>query len=93
MKTNLQIPIDSTLRVSAEKVALSAGYSSLQDVVRVFLTKFAKQEVKLVFVNQEPDEYLTSAQEMQLTKKFQVAKKDKSVPTESINEMMSDLLS
>jgi hypothetical protein len=36
-KTVLQIPINQELRISAEQEALSQGFSSLQELVRVFL--------------------------------------------------------
>lgn len=47
-KTVLQIPMDLELRKAAEKVALSEGFSSLQEYTRVLLTKTAKRELKLV---------------------------------------------
>jgi len=48
-KTVLQVPIDVDLRKNAEKVALNGGFSSLQEVVRVFLNKFSSNEVGVGF--------------------------------------------
>lgn len=40
--TKLQVPLPKTLRDSAQRVAYKQGYSSLQEVVRVFLTSYSK---------------------------------------------------
>lgn len=48
-KTVLQIPVDETLRRNAEEVATKAGFSSVQEVVRVFLSKFASQKIIISF--------------------------------------------
>lgn len=41
-RTILQVPLDRTLRKEAEKQALSQGFSSLQEAVRIFLKKLAR---------------------------------------------------
>ena len=46
-KTVLQIPINQDLRISAEKEALSQGFSSLQELVRVFLSKIAMHRIEI----------------------------------------------
>lgn len=43
--TILQVPILKSLRDEAVLVAKDSGFSSLQDVVRLMLTKFAKKEI------------------------------------------------
>ena len=48
-KTTLQIPMDSKLKVDAEKAALSQGFSSLQELVRVILSKVAQNKVEVTF--------------------------------------------
>lgn len=45
--TVLQIPMTIELREKSEKAAVEAGFSSLQEVVRVFLTCFSKGETKV----------------------------------------------
>lgn len=41
-RTVVQIPLTTDLRDQAYAMAISQGFSSLQEVVRVFLSKFAK---------------------------------------------------
>lgn len=48
-KVTLQIPMDLRLKVEAEKAALSQGFSSLQELVRVILSKFAQKKIELNF--------------------------------------------
>ena len=43
----LQVPINSQLRQQAEKAAMSQGFSSLQEIVRLFLTKLAEKRIEL----------------------------------------------
>src|SRR3990167_11038612 len=46
-KTVLQIPINQQLKNDAEQVAQAQGFSSLQEVIRVFLSKFAANKVEV----------------------------------------------
>jgi antitoxin component of RelBE/YafQ-DinJ toxin-antitoxin module len=39
-KTNLQVPISLSLRTQAEEVAKKQGFSSLQELIRVFITNY-----------------------------------------------------
>ena len=43
----MQIPLSKQVRSEAEKVALSHGFSSLQEVVRIFLTKLAAKKIEV----------------------------------------------
>ena len=45
-RTVLQIPITAKLRSDAEKTARDEGFSSLPEVVRLFLAKYAKKQLK-----------------------------------------------
>jgi hypothetical protein len=45
----LQIPVSKTLRTKAEKAALDYGFSSLQEIMRVFMTKLAKKAIDVSF--------------------------------------------
>ena len=47
MRTVLQVPLNIDLRKEAEKQALAQGFSSLQEIVRVFLKQLALGRVKL----------------------------------------------
>ena len=47
--TTLQIPITKRVRDNATKAAREQGFSSLQEVVRVFLSKFADRCIDVSF--------------------------------------------
>lgn len=47
--TILQVPIKKTLRDRATKVATEAGFSSLQEAVRVLLTHMSERQLKVSF--------------------------------------------
>lgn len=51
MNTNLQVPITQELKTTAIRTAKREGFSSLQEVVRVMLTKYSKGELQLNFVD------------------------------------------
>ena len=51
-RTVLQIPINQQLKNEAEQAAHAQGFSSLQEVIRVFLSKFAANKVEVTI--QEP---------------------------------------
>ena len=48
-RTVLQIPINLELKNEAERAAQAQGFSSLQEVVRVFLSKFAQKQIGITF--------------------------------------------
>jgi antitoxin component of RelBE/YafQ-DinJ toxin-antitoxin module len=48
-RTVLQIPINLELKNEAEQVAQAQGFSSLQEVVRVFLSRFAQKRIGITF--------------------------------------------
>lgn len=47
--TVLQVPINVDLRKKADFMAESKGFSSIQEVVRVFLSRFAAGDVEVEF--------------------------------------------
>lgn len=47
--TILQVPISKNLRDRAYNASLDYGFSSLQELVRVFLSKLAKKEIVVSF--------------------------------------------
>ena len=49
----LQVPMSKTLRKQAETVAYDFGFSSLQEIIRVILTKLAKRELSLKITEAE----------------------------------------
>ncbi len=46
-KTILQVPLSKALRHDAESAALAQGFSSLQEVVRVFLSRLAEKKIEV----------------------------------------------
>lgn len=55
-RTVLQIPLQPELKKAAEKQAESAGFSSLQEVVRVFLREYVdkKLAIQVSHIDDEP---------------------------------------
>jgi antitoxin component of RelBE/YafQ-DinJ toxin-antitoxin module len=43
----LQVPISQQLKISAEAVSSDMGFSSLQEAIRIFLTKLSKKEMSI----------------------------------------------
>ncbi|MEK7450939.1 MAG: hypothetical protein AAB662_03330 [Patescibacteria group bacterium] len=52
-RTILQVPVNGVLRRDAEKQALSQGFSSLQEAVRIFLKKLAQGTIGITFHDEE----------------------------------------
>lgn len=48
-RTVLQVPINSDLRKAAEIEAKEQGFSSLQEVIRVFLRRLAQKRIGVTF--------------------------------------------
>ncbi|HUS60345.1 MAG TPA: hypothetical protein VMX76_03130 [Nevskiaceae bacterium] len=48
-KTVLQIPVSKSLRTKAESAAADYGFSSLQEIIRVFMAKLAKKAIEVSF--------------------------------------------
>lgn len=87
-RTVLQIPIDLALRQRAEQAAEKAGFSSVQEVVRVFLTKLASSKIEIGF--HEPQ--LTKAAERRYDKMISDIKKGKNVTkATNLDELFSTL--
>ncbi len=53
-KVVLQVPVSKSLRLEAEKVALAQGFSSLQEIVRVFMAKLAAKTIDVSFSSAVP---------------------------------------
>ncbi len=49
----LQIPISQTLRKNAEDAAFDFGFSSLQELIRVIMTKLAEGKLDFTFSERE----------------------------------------
>ncbi len=60
----VQVPMSKELKKKAETVSSDLGFSSIQEAIRVLLTKLSKKEFSLrVEETEEPNEYFISAME------------------------------
>lgn len=80
-KTILQIPITKTLKREAKLVAVSYGFSSLQDLMRIMLTKLANKQLTIQISDQpipiskkNEGRYLKMEKDLREGKKFYTAK-------------------
>ncbi|OGK60215.1 hypothetical protein A3I56_00100 [Candidatus Roizmanbacteria bacterium RIFCSPLOWO2_02_FULL_43_10] len=89
-RTTLQIPLDATLRDRAEQAAKAAGFSSVQEVVRVFLNKFSRQAIEVGFYEKEMQ--LSKAAEKRYVSLINDAKAGRNiVEANSFDELISIL--
>lgn len=87
-RTTIQIPLDSSLRIRAEKAAVEAGFSSVQEIVRVFLSKLAKQTIDVGFY--EKTIRLSKKSEARYSAMVNDARHDKeTIQADSFNELVS----
>ena len=87
-KTILQVPITQDLKISAENAAHEQGFSSLQEIVRVFLAKLAAKKVEvtldsIVLSEENENRYLT------MTKDFETGKKVKTA--QDVDDLLTQL--
>ncbi|OGE71221.1 hypothetical protein A2617_03525 [Candidatus Daviesbacteria bacterium RIFOXYD1_FULL_41_10] len=68
----VQVPMSKELKNKAEIISADLGFSSIQEVVRVLLTKLSKKEFSLKVEEAEEINYLSPAAE----KKFRKAVAD-----------------
>ncbi len=54
MNDVLQVPMSKELRENATSMAISQGYSSLQEMVRVFLRQTIEKKIETRFVTTAP---------------------------------------
>lgn len=88
--TTLQVPLPKSLKASATAVAHDYGFSSLQDIVRLFLAKFAKKE--LVISIGEPTVRLSAKNEKRYLKMDKDFDEGKNVfIANNVDELMKDL--
>jgi len=86
----VQVPMHKELKQKADLVARKNGFSSLQDAIRMFLTKFANGQLTVSI--EEPDERLSPKAEKRYAKIISDIKKGKNVTkTDSLDELFSSL--
>lgn len=88
----LQVPMSKTLRGEAEEVANSYGFSSLQDLIRLLLTKVAKRQLTINVVERFPAVKLSKKNERRYLKMEKDFEEGKNVyHAKNINEFFSQL--
>lgn len=87
--TTLQVPLTKQLKASATSVAEEYGFSSLQEVVRVLLTKLSKRELA-VSIEQFPAVRLSAKNEKRYAKMDEDFKAGKNVYTANSLEEFFD---
>lgn len=90
-KSTIQVPIDNNLRINAENMASSMGFSSLQEIIRVFIAQLANKTISISLVNKTPDEILSEKQESVLIKKLKQFKKGETYTAHSAKELFNQL--
>lgn len=91
--TTLQIPLPKSLKNEATNVAREYGFSSLQEVVRFILTKFAKREFGIA-IEQFPAVTLSARNEKRYAKMNEDFKKGKNIfATDSVDKFLKELSS
>lgn len=90
-KTVLQIPMDASLKARATAAARAMGFSSLQESVRVLLTKLARRELAVQIGY--PEEHLSPSAERRYAKIIRDIKsgKEKTVSFDNTKDMMAYL--
>lgn len=70
-KTILQVPLDKQLKNNAEKIASEQGFSSLQEIVRVFLTQLASKRVEISLQESQKLSDRNESRYLKLTQDFE----------------------
>lgn len=91
--TILQVPISKSLRSEAVSVAKDSGFSSLQEVVRIMLTKFAKKEIGVTF-ERFPAVKLSAKNDRRYAKMANdvLSGKVKTESFDNVDDLMKDLM-
>ena len=83
----------ATLRNQAEAVSVDMGFSSLQEVIRLILTKFAKREIGIT-IEQFPAVKLSARNEARYARMERDFKSGKNIKRfNNANDLMDDLTS
>ena len=88
-KTVLQIPINRDLKISAEQEALSQGFSSLQELVRVFLSKIATHKIEVTLQESTMLSEKNEKRYLDMTNDFELGKNTYS--SDSVSDLVNKL--
>lgn len=88
-KIVLQVPLNQDLKLSAERAALSQGFSSLQELVRVFLSKIAANKIEITLQESTMLSGKNEKRYLEMTKDFESGKNTYSA--DSVNDLANKL--
>lgn len=77
-KTVLQVPVSKQLKDDAEKAAFEQGFSSLQEILRIFMKKLANKNINFSFKEEEVVQ-LSKKSEKRYLKAMEDLKKGKNI--------------
>jgi len=92
----VQVPMSTDLKKSAEAVSSDLGFSSLQETIRVLLTKLSKKELRFQVTEEPPEEikYLSKAAERKFKKAVEDIKAGRNITkTKNTDKLLSLLRS
>jgi len=90
--TTLQVPLTKDLKFNATQVAKEYGFSSLQEIVRVMLSKLAKKEFVISFGEQFATVALSAKNEARYAKMEEDFKANRNVYTaENLDDFFDKL--
>ncbi len=75
----VQVPMTKNLKEKAEAVSSGMGFSSLQEIIRVLLTKLSKKEISFRIEETEEITYLSKAAEKRYKKAVEDIKTGKNI--------------
>ncbi len=85
----VQVPMTKNLKEKAEAVSYDMGFSSLQEVIRILLTKLSKKEFSIRIEEAEEVTYLSKAAEKRYKKAVEDIKAGKNVTkTKNVDELL-----
>ena len=88
-KTVLQIPINQDLKISAEQEARSQGFSSLQELVRVFLSKIATHKIEITLQESTMLSGINEKRYLDMTKDFELG--ENTYSSDSVSNLVNKL--
>lgn len=87
---NLQIPVSKELKIAAQQSAMEMGFSSLQEILRIFIHDLAQKTVDVVFTPKES--ILSEKAEKRYLKMIKNIKKSKEwYKAENVDEFVRQL--
>ena len=85
----VQVPMNKNLKEKAEIVSSELGFSSVQEAIRVLLTKLSKREFSLRVEEAEEVKYLSPAAERKFKKAVEDIKAGKNITkTKNVDELL-----